>query len=331
MGKLDKGGVSEVVETETGAAVLKVTEKTPAVTKPLTEVRATIKGILEEEKARALVAERIGRLEKLARKEKSLDVAAQKEGLKPASTGALKKGDPLGRFRFVRAPSARPSSRLKEKEISAPIFTYAGEALAELKTIEPERRPRSRRSATRSPRTSSTRSRKTRPWPGSGTSGRRSRTTGAGRPRSSSSSTSSSRPTRGSSTSASSARGPRSTASSSACPSSRRASLSPSTKATPSSASSSGRKRPGRSSRRSRTPSGTPSSARRRTSSSSPTWPRPARRRRSRSTTRPTSASRKTSCRGTPRHPESHSLSSAYKRRAEKGDHDGVVPEIPAA
>jgi parvulin-like peptidyl-prolyl isomerase len=28
---------------------------------------------------------------------------------------------------------------LKEKEISAPIFTYAGEALAELKTVEPER------------------------------------------------------------------------------------------------------------------------------------------------------------------------------------------------
>ncbi|NTV81461.1 MAG: peptidyl-prolyl cis-trans isomerase, partial [Candidatus Aminicenantes bacterium] len=28
---------------------------------------------------------------------------------------------------------------LKEKEISAPIFTYAGEALAELRTIEPER------------------------------------------------------------------------------------------------------------------------------------------------------------------------------------------------
>ena len=28
--KLDKGGVSEVVETETGAAILKATEKTPA-------------------------------------------------------------------------------------------------------------------------------------------------------------------------------------------------------------------------------------------------------------------------------------------------------------
>ncbi|HMA53877.1 MAG TPA: SurA N-terminal domain-containing protein [Acidobacteriota bacterium] len=136
--KLDKGGVSEVVETEAGAAILKVTEKTPAVTKPLADVRATIKGILEEEKARALVAERIQRLESLARKDKSLDVAAQKEGLKPASTGALKKGDPLGDFDTSGAVGEALFG-LKEKEISGPIFTYAGEALAELQRIEPAR------------------------------------------------------------------------------------------------------------------------------------------------------------------------------------------------
>jgi len=138
VGKLDVNGVSDVVETDTGAAVFKVTEKTPAVTKPLAEVRTTIKGTLEEEKARALVAGRIQRLEKLARKEKSLDVAAQKEGLKPASTGALKKGDPLGDFDSSGAVSEALSA-LKEKEISAPIFTYAGEVLAELRGIEPER------------------------------------------------------------------------------------------------------------------------------------------------------------------------------------------------
>ena len=137
-GKLDQGGVSGIVETETGAAVIKVTEKTAAVTKPLADVAPTIKGILEEEKARSLVAERIQRLEKLARKEKSLDVAAQKEGLKPASTGALKKGDPLGDFDSSGAVSETLFT-LKEKDISAPIFTYAGEALAELKRIEPER------------------------------------------------------------------------------------------------------------------------------------------------------------------------------------------------
>ena len=135
---LAAGAVSDVVETETGAALFKVTAKTPAVTKPLADVQATIKGLLEDEKARALVAERLQRLEKAARKEKSLDVAAQKEGLKPASTGALKRGDPLGDFDTSGAVSEALFG-LKVKDISAPIFTYAGEALAELKSIEPER------------------------------------------------------------------------------------------------------------------------------------------------------------------------------------------------
>jgi peptidyl-prolyl cis-trans isomerase D len=138
VGALGKDGVSDVVETETGAAVFKVTEKAPAVTKPLAEVKSTIKGILEDERARALVAERIQRLEKLARKEKSLDFAAQKEGLKPLSTGALKKGDTLGDFDLSGSVSEALFG-LKEKEISAPVFTQAGEALAELRTVEPER------------------------------------------------------------------------------------------------------------------------------------------------------------------------------------------------
>ena len=136
--KLDRDGVSGVVETESGAAVFKVTAKDPAVVRPLAEVGEQIKGILEEEKARALVAERIQRLEKLARREKSLDVAAQKEGYKPASTGPLAKGDPLGDFDGSGAVS-QALFGLKEKELSAPVFTYAGEALAELRAVEPER------------------------------------------------------------------------------------------------------------------------------------------------------------------------------------------------
>ena len=138
VGGLDKDGVSEVVETETGAAVFKVTDKIAAVTQPLADVSGTIKSILEDQKARALVAERIQRLEKLARKERSLDFAAQKEGLKPLSTGPLKRGDPLSDFDASGALSEALFG-LEDKEISAPIFTYTGEALAELKAVEPER------------------------------------------------------------------------------------------------------------------------------------------------------------------------------------------------
>jgi peptidyl-prolyl cis-trans isomerase D len=138
VGKLDAGKISDVVETDTGAAVLKVTEKTEAVTKPLVEVSAAIKGILEDQKARALISDRIGRLEKLARKEKNLDVAAQKDGLKVASTGGLKKGQALGDFDSAGAVSDALFG-LKEKEISSPIYTYIGAGLAQLQKVEAER------------------------------------------------------------------------------------------------------------------------------------------------------------------------------------------------
>ncbi len=137
-GKLDAGRLSDIVETDTGAAILKATEKTPAATKALAEVSATVKGILEDQKARTVVSDRIGRLEKLARKEKSLDVAAQKEGLKVAATGALRKGAPLGDFDSAGAVSDALFG-LKEKEISAPIYTYTGAGLAQLQKVDPER------------------------------------------------------------------------------------------------------------------------------------------------------------------------------------------------
>jgi peptidyl-prolyl cis-trans isomerase D len=137
-GKLDLGKISDVVETDTGAAILKVAEKTAAATKPLAEVSATVKGILEDQKARAVVTERIGRLGKLALKEKSLDLAAQKEGLKVASTGAVKRGQALGDFDSAGSLSESLFG-LKGKDISSPVYTYTGAGLAQLQKIEPER------------------------------------------------------------------------------------------------------------------------------------------------------------------------------------------------
>jgi peptidyl-prolyl cis-trans isomerase D len=136
--KLAAGKTSGVVETSGGASILKVTEKAPETTRPLTEVRATVKGILEDQKARELAADKAVRIEKLARKGKSLDVAVQKEELKIKTTGALKQGDPLEDF----DPSGSFSQALftlKEKEISTPVYTYTGIGLAQLRKIEPER------------------------------------------------------------------------------------------------------------------------------------------------------------------------------------------------
>jgi peptidyl-prolyl cis-trans isomerase D len=135
---LAQGQVSDVIETEAGAAILKVTEKTPAVTKALAEVSATIKGILEDEKARDQVTRRIQGIQKQARKDKSLDLAAQKDGLKAASTGLLKKSQALGDFDTSGSISDALFG-LQDAEISDPVFTYSGVGLVQLQTVEPER------------------------------------------------------------------------------------------------------------------------------------------------------------------------------------------------
>ncbi len=136
--KIDAGKTSDVIETDAGAAILRVAEKTAAITRPLAEVKTTVKNILEDQKARELAADKASQVEKEARRQKSLDVAAQKEGFKVKSTGPLKQADTLEDF----DPSGSISQTLftlKDKEISAPIFTYTGVGLVQLQKTEPER------------------------------------------------------------------------------------------------------------------------------------------------------------------------------------------------
>jgi len=135
---LSAGETSSVIELEDGVSLLQVTEKNPAVTKPLEEVKPRIKSILEEEKARNLAGERIVRLRKNAQKEKSLDVAAQKIGFKIKNTGLLKEGDALEDI-DPSGSLSRALFELKEKEMTSPVYTYQGIGLAELEKIEAPR------------------------------------------------------------------------------------------------------------------------------------------------------------------------------------------------
>jgi peptidyl-prolyl cis-trans isomerase D len=136
--KLQAGQVSGLVTLEAGLALLKVTEKTPASETPLAEAKPQIRSILLDQKARALATQRITALDKAAKKEKSLDAAAQKANFKVLPTGLLKSGEALG----DQDPSGSISAALfglKEKEISAPIYTYSGVALAEFRKSEAPR------------------------------------------------------------------------------------------------------------------------------------------------------------------------------------------------
>lgn len=135
---LAQGQVSNPVEFAEGFSLLKVTEKDPAVQKTLDEVKPRIESVLKDQKARELAEKEMAQLEKTAKKEKSLDVAAQKLGVKIQSSGLLKESEPIVDI----DPSGSISQslfKLKEKALSPPVYTYKGTALAQLQKIEPPR------------------------------------------------------------------------------------------------------------------------------------------------------------------------------------------------
>ncbi len=136
--RLSQDEVSDVLEIIDGVVILKVIEKEPESTQPLEAVKERIIIILKDEKARQMAEEEIVRLEKAAKKENSLDVAAQTLGLGISNSGLLKENDPLEEI----DPSGSISMTLfniEEKEISSPIYTYQGVGLAQLMKVEPPR------------------------------------------------------------------------------------------------------------------------------------------------------------------------------------------------
>lgn len=136
--KLDAGKLSGLVETDLGMAVLKVTEKEAASVTPIETAKPRIRTMLQDQKARALAEERIGKVAKEAQKAKSLDTAAKTIGLKPVPTGLLKDGQALG----DNDPSGSLAAalfRLKDKDISAPVPTYGGYGLVQMVKTEAPR------------------------------------------------------------------------------------------------------------------------------------------------------------------------------------------------
>lgn len=132
---LAEGQVSDILELEDGIALLKVTEKDTERMNSLEEVKDRIRVILEDTKARDWAKEKISNLEKSARKEKSLDVAAQKHGLLVKQTGLLKEGEAIQDI----DPSGTLSQALfslDEKGISSAVFTYEGVGIVQLEKKE---------------------------------------------------------------------------------------------------------------------------------------------------------------------------------------------------
>ncbi len=136
--KLAPDQMSGLVETDEGFSIFKVSEKEPEKTQSLGEVRVRIKSSLEDQKSREIAEQRIDQIEKTARREKSLDAAAQKMGMKALSTGLLKKGQGLEPI----DPSGSLSQalfELKEKQVSPPVYTFSGTGIVKMEKVEAPR------------------------------------------------------------------------------------------------------------------------------------------------------------------------------------------------
>jgi peptidyl-prolyl cis-trans isomerase D len=136
--KLEAGRTSAAVAEDDGLAIIRVAEKTPPAKTALAEARPQIRTILLDQRARELAAERIGKIEKEAKRVKSLEAAAKASNLKAEPTGLRKSGEALGDL----DPSGSLSTalfQLKEKEISAPVYAFSGVGLVEMAKTEAPR------------------------------------------------------------------------------------------------------------------------------------------------------------------------------------------------
>ena len=135
---LSAGETSPVLKLEEGVAILKVTEKEPEILKSLEQVKDRIRTLLSDQKARESAEKEAARLEKAAKKERSLDVAAQKFGYSLRKTGLLKENesfediDPSGSISMMLF-------NLQENEVSSLIYTYKGFGITQLSKVEPLR------------------------------------------------------------------------------------------------------------------------------------------------------------------------------------------------
>lgn len=136
--ELSEGEVSKLIQVEEGISILQVTQREPSMIKPLKQVKQRIISILKDQKARKLAKQRINQLRKRAKKEKSLETAAQKMGYKAKNTGLVKRGTPIEEVDSSGSIS-QELFNLQKQEISSPVYTYEGISLIQLLHITPPR------------------------------------------------------------------------------------------------------------------------------------------------------------------------------------------------
>jgi peptidyl-prolyl cis-trans isomerase D len=122
---LEVGKISDLIKTQYGYHIIKVTDKRAAITRPLADVRQQIQDQLSYERAQAQAADLAQALEKQVTKPADLDTAAKEKGLLVQESGFFARDEPI--LGLGQSPEAASKAfDMKQGEVAGPLRASRG-------------------------------------------------------------------------------------------------------------------------------------------------------------------------------------------------------------
>ncbi len=135
---MQPGQMSDLVKTQYGFHIIRLTDKKAATTRPLAEVQGQIQDQLAFERAQAQVQQTATRLASEIKKPADLDEAARKHGLTAQETGLFTREEPIANLGM--APAVNDAAfRLKDGEVSEEVRAPRGAVFLTVTGTQPSR------------------------------------------------------------------------------------------------------------------------------------------------------------------------------------------------